>query len=170
MKDPLKRITIVFIIVALLPVALIVYQLRLISTDEKIVREAYQNQLDAILYSVNQYSDDVISDWAINIRVETRQTFGQPSFRDRLAYAINQLDVVHYVYLADSTGKSVVFDMQDSTSDVTLVQKKIDKLITDKQELVRKLVEYERAGFRKLEAIDLAVGEDEIPILFAMDK
>jgi two-component system phosphate regulon sensor histidine kinase PhoR len=170
MKDPLKRITIVFVIVALLPVALIVYQLRLISTDEKIVREAYQNQLDAILYSVNQYSDDVISDWAINVRVEAKQGLWDPAFRDRLTSAINQLDVVRYIYLADSSGQSLVFDMQDSTADVKAIQLSMDQLIANERERVNKLVEYERAGFRKLDAIDLAVAENQIPILFAMDK
>jgi two-component system phosphate regulon sensor histidine kinase PhoR len=170
MKDPLRRITIVFVIVALLPVALIVYQLRLISTDEKIVREAYQNQLDAILYSVNQYSDDVISDWAINVRVEARQGLSDATFRHRLANSINQLDVVRYIYLADSLGKSLVFDMQDSTADVSTIKASMDGLIAHEHDRVQKLVEYERAGFRKLEAIDQAIADEQIPILFAMDR
>jgi two-component system phosphate regulon sensor histidine kinase PhoR len=170
MKDPLKRITIVFVIVALLPVALIVYQLRLISTDEQIVRDAYRNQLDAILYSVNQYSDDVIGDWAINIRIETRQGLHEPDFRRRLASAVNQLDVVRYIYLADSTGSSTLYDLADSTTDMSVMQSAMDKVIRNDSERVKKLVEYERAGFRKMEAIDVAIAKDQIPILFAMDK
>jgi two-component system phosphate regulon sensor histidine kinase PhoR len=170
MKDPLRRITIVFVVVALLPVALIVYQLRLISTDEQIVRDAYRNQLDAILYSVNQYSDDVIGDWAINIRIEVRQGLDQPDFRSRLANAVNQLNVVRYIYLSDSTGNSRLYDLVDSTTDVSGLQGALDKLISNEAERVRKLVEYERAGFRKMEAVDVVVAKDRIPILFAMDK
>ena len=64
MRNPLKRIIAVLVLVGLLPVGLILYELNSLTANEKIVRESYQNQLEAILYSVNQYSDDVISSWA----------------------------------------------------------------------------------------------------------
>ena len=67
MKNRLKKITITFTLIALLPVAFILFELGSVNKNERIVREIYQNQLDAILYSVNQYSDDVISTWASRI-------------------------------------------------------------------------------------------------------
>jgi two-component system phosphate regulon sensor histidine kinase PhoR len=170
MKDPLKRITVVFVIVALLPVALIVYQVRLIRTDEQIVREAYQNQLDAILYSVNQYSDDVISDWASNIRIEVRQGIAKPGVASRLASAVNQLDVVRYVYFYDSAGHSVAYDLVDSTANAESLAATLDKLVIKESGRLKKLIEYERAGFRKMDAIDSPVKGDLVPIFFAMDR
>ena len=57
MRNPLKKITLVFILIAILPVALVIYELDLLNKNEAIIRGTYENQLDAILYSVNQYSD-----------------------------------------------------------------------------------------------------------------
>ena len=74
MRNPLKQITIVFILIAVLPVALVLYELDLPNKNEAIIRGTYENQLDAILYSVNQYSDDIISSWANRIRLEVRES------------------------------------------------------------------------------------------------
>jgi two-component system phosphate regulon sensor histidine kinase PhoR len=169
MKDPLNRITIVFAVVAMLPVALIVYQLRLISTDEKLVREAYQNQLDAILYSVNQYSDDVMSGWANAIRFAGREHPVDAEFPLRLSEAVGQHDIVHYVYLTDSTGKSRLYNLSDTTEGPEGIRSKLDWLLVNEADRLHRLVEYERAGFRKMDAIDVELAGDH-PILFAFDE
>lgn len=170
MKDPLRRITIVFAVVALLPVALIVYQLRLINTDEQIVREAYQNQLDAILYSVNQYSDDVIASWANSIRLIGREHPLDPAFALRVSSALAQHDVVRYVYLTDTSGNSVLFDVADTIHGPPALQEALDRLLREEEEKLRRLVEYERAGFRKMEAVNRKLVREQIPIFFAFDE
>ena len=58
MKNPFKRIIAVLFLVGLLPVCFILYEFNALTENEKIVRDSYQNQLEAILYSINQYSDD----------------------------------------------------------------------------------------------------------------
>jgi two-component system phosphate regulon sensor histidine kinase PhoR len=170
MKDPLKRITIVFAIVALLPVALIVYQLRLINTDEQIVREAYQNQLDAILYSVNQYSDDVMASWANSIRQVSREHAIDSAFVRNLSPVLAQHDVVRYVYLTDTLGRSILLDLADTTIGPSGLHTSLDNLLPLQKEKLHKLVEYERAGFRKMQAINTEVLSDQIPIFFAFDN
>jgi len=170
MKDPLKRITVVFVVVALLPVALIVYQLRLINTDEKIVREAYQNQLDAILYSVNQYSDDVMASWANSIRLVIRERSMDKDFPVGLSSAISQHDIVRYVFLVDTSGNSMLFDVADTAAGPPALRTALDKLIWTEDEKIHRLIEYERAGFRKMEAINLEILKDQIPIFFAFDE
>jgi len=60
MQSPLRKIVLVFILIALLPAIFLIYELAQLNKNENIVRETYQNQLDAILYSVNQYSDDIV--------------------------------------------------------------------------------------------------------------
>src|SRR5689334_20353286 len=102
MRSPLKKITIAFILIALLPVAFMIYELGLLNKNELIVRETYQNQLDAILYSVNQYSDDIISSWANRVRVEMSAQRETEVGRDEdLRNAISQKNVVKYAYFSD---------------------------------------------------------------------
>src|ERR1700755_409473 len=108
MQSPLRKIILVFILIALLPAIFLIYELSELNKNENIVRETYQNQLDAILYSVNQYSDDIISSWANIIRHERRE-HSDPDFQNRLPDVINQTDVVRYVYMTDLKGKSVAY-------------------------------------------------------------
>jgi hypothetical protein len=53
MQSPLRKIFLVFIMIAMLPAIFLVYELAELNKKESIVRETYQNQLDAILYSVS---------------------------------------------------------------------------------------------------------------------
>lgn len=86
----LRKIVTVFILIALLPAIFLVYELAELNKNENIVRETYQNQLDAILYSVNQYSDDIISSWANRIRQERRER-SDADFESRLPEIIYSL-------------------------------------------------------------------------------
>lgn len=168
MQSPLRKIVLVFILIALLPAIFLIYELAELNKNENIVRETYQNQLDAILYSVNQYSDDYISSWANLIRQERRE-HPDPNFEARLRTFINQTDVVRYVYLSDLKGKSVAYRLFDSDPPETEVTGKLDEVIKANFDQCNRLIEYAAAGFRKMQAIDTPVYGESIPILFALD-
>lgn len=164
----LRRIVIVFILIALLPAIFLVYELAELNKNENIVRETYQNQLDAILYSVNQYSDDIISSWANRIRQERRER-ADPDFESRLPEVINQTDVVRYVYMSDLAGKSVAYQLFEYDPEPAIVKSKLDQVVADHADQCHRLIEYASAGFRKMQAIDTPVYGESIPILFALD-
>lgn len=64
MKSPLKKITLAFLLLAFLPAGFLIYELMSWTKNERLIQDIYQNQLDAVLFSVNQYSDDIIASWA----------------------------------------------------------------------------------------------------------
>ena len=68
MNKTVKRIVIILIILILLPaVFFTVNEILSLKQNEEVIGKIYSNQLDAILYSVNQYSEDVVSSWASRI-------------------------------------------------------------------------------------------------------
>ena len=69
MNRALQKITVTFVLISLIPVGFIIYEYSSLNENEKIITGSYHNQLDAILYSVNQYTDDVISSWASRIDI-----------------------------------------------------------------------------------------------------
>src|SRR5688572_15098665 len=171
MRNPLKKITLVFILIAILPVALVIYELDLLNKNEAIIRETYENQLDAILYSVNQYSDDVISSWANRIRLEARESsVDSLSNIERLQATLNQTDVVRYVYFSDLNSNSAVYALNGDNSSIAEIKNVMDGLIHGERERIEKLVEYEQAGFRKMEAMNVTIGDNGMPVLFVLDK
>ncbi|HRX00235.1 MAG TPA: hypothetical protein P5280_12135, partial [Cyclobacteriaceae bacterium] len=61
---PTKRIAIILTVVFLIPALFFsVYEISGLSKDEKLIEEIYQKQLEAILFSANQYSDDILNSW-----------------------------------------------------------------------------------------------------------
>lgn len=169
MQSPLRRIVLVFILIALLPAIFLVYELSELNQNEKIVRETYQNQLEAILYSINQYSDDFLSSWASRIR-QARREHTDPSFETQLSTIINQTDVVRYVYMSDLEGKSAAYQLFADDPPVAEVKAKLDEMINANLDESRRLIEYAEAGFVKMQALQEPVYGESIPVLFALDK
>ncbi len=142
MRNPLNKITIVFILIAILPVALVIYELDLLNKNEAIIRGTYENQLDAILYSVNQYSDDIISSWANRIRLEARESSDDNLFNtERLQATLNQTDVVRYVYFSDLNSNSTVYALNGDNNSIPEIKSVMDGLIRAEGERIQKLVE-----------------------------
>jgi two-component system phosphate regulon sensor histidine kinase PhoR len=168
MQSPLRKIVLVFVLIALLPVIFLIYELAELNKNESIVRETYQNQLDAILYSVNQYSDDFISSQANLIRQELRET-SDSVLESRLPEIINQTDVVRYVYLSDLKGKSIVYRLFEADPPPQEIKTKLDEVIRSNEESCHRLIEYAAAGFRKMQAVDTPIYGESIPIIFALD-
>jgi two-component system, OmpR family, phosphate regulon sensor histidine kinase PhoR len=169
MKNSLQRITFTFIAIALLPIGFILYELSLLSKNERIVREAYQNQLDAILYSVNQYSDDIMSSWANNVRMEMEKA---PVKGDTIRFKalMNQTQVVNYLYLSDMNGKSEVYRFSETGPSGRRVKTIMDGIAEAQKGRINKLISYEVAGFRKMDPVDTTVVANRIPILFSLGQ
>jgi two-component system phosphate regulon sensor histidine kinase PhoR len=169
MRSPLKKITIAFIAIALLPIGFMIYELGLLNKNELIVRETYQNQLDAILYSVNQYSDDIISSWANRVRLEMNKVHEtETDWSEQFNKVIEQNGVVRYVYFSDRKGHSVIYSLSEKDSSTTGAKQAMDKIIRNESDRVGRLIEYEQSGFRKMEAVDAIVEGNSIAILFAL--
>ena len=171
MKNPLSKITALFTLIAIVPVAFIIYELSQINRNEEIVRDTYQSQLDAILYSVNQYSDDVMSSWANKVRLQAKSdTMSDAAYIKELQALINQTEVVRYVYLSNRKGKDVLYSLNRSNDPRADVATAMEGIMNQHPARVDKLISYSIAGFRKMEAIDTLVTLKCIPILFALDQ
>ncbi len=150
MKDPLKRITLVFALVALLPVAFLVYEFSQLNKQEEMVRQTFKSQLDAILFSVNQYSDDVLSGWANRIRQELIYLPDSAAvFSKRLQTIITQAAIVPYVYFTDLNGQSILIPV-DGVTMSSGIQEQLDLASKQERPMLERLIQYEEAGFRKM--------------------
>src|SRR5512145_2684597 len=68
MNSSLRKIGILIAAIIVLPVVVFsVFELGNQRKNEKVIQEIYTNQLEAILFSINQYSDDIMSNLASRI-------------------------------------------------------------------------------------------------------
>jgi two-component system phosphate regulon sensor histidine kinase PhoR len=168
MKNPLKRITTIFIVIALLPVGFILYELNSLTKNEKIVREIYQNQLDAILYSVNQYSDDVISSWANQLNIALMEEKNVYDSIRGIPSMLSQYGAIRYIYFSDLKNASIVYSSEGGNTENESVQVTLDSTVKHNQERINQLIDYEQAGFRKMELMDTLHTDRPVPVFFIL--
>jgi two-component system, OmpR family, phosphate regulon sensor histidine kinase PhoR len=169
MRNPLKRIVAVFIFIALLPFGFILFELNALTENEKIVREIYENQLDAILYSINQYSDDVIGSWANRFNIALMEEKKVSDSLKGIPAVLNQFAAVRYIYCSDVSKTSKVFSLEGD-EDTKIVQDRLDSLVKQNQDRIKQLMAYEAAGFRKMELMDTINTHRPVPVFFVLGE
>ena len=169
MRNPLKRIVAVFILVALLPVGFILFELNALTENEKIVREIYENQLAAILYSINQYSDDVIGSWANRFNIALMEEKNISDSVKGIPAVLNQFGAVQHVYCSDFKKTSAIFSRDTNGTHSKIIQKKLDSLLNQHRGRIEQLIAYEEAGFRKMELVDTVNTHVPVPVFFVLN-
>lgn len=165
MRRQLNKITITFVLIALVPFGFVIHEFTSLNKNERIVREIYRNQLDAILYSVNQYSNDIVSSWANRVDDLLRATDVNSSSSDFRA-VLETSGAVRYVYATDLNGKSAVFGHTDADKPAE-IKTMLDEAVDANEPRIKRLLTYDQAGFRKLEPISSI---NLIAVFFVLDE
>jgi two-component system phosphate regulon sensor histidine kinase PhoR len=152
-----RKIGLLLALVFLLPALFFsVYELSSLDKDEKMIQNIYAKQLEAILFSVNQYSDDVLGNWVS--RIETGIANRQP--QDTVPTQIKDLlllnSSVQGVFMIDSTDKGTTFET------FSIFRKPNDPIwqeasvsLAQNDTLISQLLRYRRSGFRKIQRLPM---------------
>ncbi|MFA6456418.1 MAG: ATP-binding protein [Bacteroidota bacterium] len=145
-----KKIFIILTLIVLLPALFYsVYEISALDDTELMIDQLYQRQLDAVLFSVNQYTLDVASSWATQIENEPAN-----SRYDRLLQANPSIHSIVLTDSAFSTWKSV-----------PARNEQIRDSFRKNKEKIERLIRYQTVSYRKLEPI--AETDSTFLILFA---
>lgn len=146
MRSPVRKIGLLILAIIILPVLIFsVFEVGRFRRNEKDIQDIYRNQLDAILYSINQYSDDVLSN--LSNRIETGQQV--PGENDRL---INETPSVKS--LLQYNNELTLIDCLPDTACSSLSIGKITEEFRKSDSTIKRLFNYFKAGYRKIENID----------------
>lgn len=145
----MKKIGIILILIIILPVAFLIFnEIGKLNETEKVLEETYNNQLQAILFSVNQYSDDIVNSWANRIvEIKTDKNSLQEFVFNNLA-----LEAVLFFDYSNHRIVKAVEKHNANYSDELFINKLLS-VIDDNKNTIERLVEYQKAGYRKLEPL-----------------
>ena len=163
MQKPIKKIGLLVVIILILPIsAFFIYQFASLNESEEEINRIYVQQLETIIFSINQYSEDIVSSWANNINLAVKSPnqniteniesliIENPSIKSVFIADTNFNDVKYY-YLGDEKGeKSATFAINPMDLD--------EKIIT-------RSVDYLNAGYQKIEAIG-SITEENLNLCF----
>lgn len=161
MKKTLTKIGILLVVIFLLPAGFFsIYQLNSLNKNELIIEEIYNNQLDAILFSVNQYSADVLNAWAAEVDLlldaDTSLNISQLNrfFREK--------PDIRFFFLVDSADydKVMLFTAGSGQARDDSLAARISRTFEDRREVIKRLYQYLDNGYRKIEPLSASSDAD----------
>ena len=104
-----RRIGLLLVLVFLLPALFFsVYEISSLNKDEKIIQDIYQKQLEAILFSVNQYSDDILNNWITNVQSGLSETTLPDSVPKKINTLFSRNSAIVGVFVSDTIEQNPV--------------------------------------------------------------
>ncbi len=116
------------------------------------IQDVYRKQLDAILFSVNQYSDDVLNSWIAKVEsgwIEKVPGHTPKKIKNLLTFNSS----LAAVFISDppyGAANGAVFSLTDSSKERISA---INETLSSGAENIRQLVEYKKDGFQKLQSL-----------------
>ncbi len=151
---PLKKIVFILLVIILLPALFYTgYEINSLSTTEKLSAEIYSRQMDAILFSVNQYAWDNVNSWASKLDValiESQPNTGS-DIRGVLLSFLEANRGVSAVFISDSAMNRFTF--VNPTTEPT--QGELVAELKNSEAVVRRVQRMKRVGYRKIESFTL---------------
>ena len=149
MNNNLRKIGIILIVVIVVPALLfITFELSSLNNNEKVIEKIYESQLDAILFSVNQYSQDVMDSWASGIETELVQNKNAEDIKD----FISKYNSIDGVLICNIKTYKILNSYEENQKNEYHL-KLYNSLIASKKDILNRLIEYQKSGYRKLEPI-----------------
>jgi two-component system, OmpR family, phosphate regulon sensor histidine kinase PhoR len=148
MGSSLRKVSLLILLIIVLPVMIFsVFEIGNLRQNEKVIQNIYKNQLDAILFSINQYSDDIVSNLASRIENNLNNYKSDP---DGLNKIINEFQVNSLIHF----NKKFEFISSEPYSyrDSTLLTD-IKAMIEKDSAVIDQLQTYLKGNYRKIISI-----------------
>ena len=162
----LKKLAAILILLVLLPAVFYsVYEISSLTQSETMIEQIYRQQLDALLFSLNQYAWDVASGWASDVSRMMRDQIPRPSFRQRADFQnfLRNNKGIESLFVTDTAASSVTlacFSPPDS-SQPQFQEADFLSLVRAEIPLVTRLLHLQRTGYRKIEGVPISSSRKE---------
>lgn len=152
--NPTKRIALILTVIFLIPALFFsVYEISSLSKDEKMIEGIYEKQLEAILFSVNQYSDNALNGWVAKVGGQATK-----AENSELSLAMQTLlanSAIHAAFIVDSISQKPfiqIFSLDSLSADS--LRPALNESLTKSYIQIQQLLKYKKSGFQKVEAIE----------------
>jgi len=149
-----RKIALLLSLVFLLPALFFsVYEISSLNKEEEMIQDIYEKQLEAILFSVNQYSDDLLSGWM----TKTEAAASEKNDAEKIPVKIKELLTYNpslaTVFIYDTMDGKSVQKLYSLDSSERLAGAAIDDAILHSKEVAQQLLIFKSSGFQKANVI-----------------
>ena len=169
----LKKVSLILLVIVLLPALFYSgYEISSLSSSEEMFGAMYRQQLDVILFSVNQYAWDAVSSWAGTLQniVSDRRSRSAVEFVQSLHDFIRQHGTVQAVFNCDTSfaGIILVESGEARTRLPRFNEATLRAQLRKNREKIGRLIDFQRVEYRKIEPLAFNDSlEKEVPVVLA---
>ncbi len=152
-STPLTKVVIILIFIMFLPALFYsAYQYSTLGEYEELIEGVYSQQLETILFSVNQFAWDFVGSWTNKIHQALIKN-DQQLLSENLAELLNDNQTIEYIIFSDTLfSKPTIFP---KNTDGDILAKEIN-VLRDENLRIRKILKVSRLGYRRIESISAA--------------
>ena len=172
MTKPIKKIGLILLMLIILPILFLsIREISNLNDNETVIESSYTKQLESILYSVNQYSEDVARSWLTRIQSMVNESNGSwnlPS--DQMKKFFENNTALNYFFLADSAVNEIrIFKRSDFIQPVKIVRENVKSELHKNRQMVSKLYKFKVGKFTKIYPITDMPGLEQM-MIFILDN
>ena len=127
----------------------------------------YTRQLESVLFSINQHSDDVVSGWAADLEDISMQH--QELKKQMIDEFIHGHRSVNYVLFSDSSKTVEIYANQTFSDSIGKYNVPLTEMVVDHEVIITRLLQYIQTGYRKIQPVDIEFPNQSL-FLFALQK
>jgi len=164
MKAPEKRFAIILFVAILLPsIVYSAYEFTKLNQSEEQITQIYNSQLEAVLFSINQYSEDVLTSWAVKLRnaLSSRST---EEINLTLNDFLKDKPPVKYISIISGTS-NYIYPPSPSDS----LYRHLDSVIQLRRPKLDRLKVFLKQGYAKLEPFYIPLDTPLVSLYFVPD-
>ncbi len=175
-RSTLRTLSALLVLLVLVPAIFYsAYEIGSLTQSENLIERIYRQQLDAVLFSVNQYSWDIANRWASDIDRIFRTELSSTSSPSQHAFEgfLSSNRGIHVLVIADTTATPLVVASpapRDSTRR-RYSKSEIASFVRAQHEIFARLARLQVTGYRKIEGVSIDLGKGGKPtcLLFVID-
>lgn len=146
-----KEVRALFLILILIVAPFLIYaflQVRSLDEDEKMAAAAYEKQMEAVLFSLNQYADDMMGRWMRQL------TDDQQSITENANMLILGNESIQMLVLRNMQTHVDTLCGNDYVAINNKTKEEVDLWYSQKDSVLNRLSQYLDAGFQKIQPAD----------------
>jgi signal transduction histidine kinase len=175
MNNPIKKIALILILIIILPALIFsIYEINSLNESERVIEGIYNNQLDAILFSVNQYSEDIVSSWRSKLNLLLTEKASHPEyFKARADSFLSINRSISLIIFSDSlkaqNTSEMFYDPAADNNNQNIHLLNIKNFLANNSSKIKRLYTYERGGYSKIEPLPEESTDSSMVLLFLLD-
>ncbi|MBK8944017.1 MAG: HAMP domain-containing histidine kinase [Ignavibacteriae bacterium] len=163
MFTSLKKIIIILALILLLPIFVYTfYELNNLSENEKHLENIYSEQLNTIIFSVNQNVDDVLQSWSAKIS-DIYQSQDSSFTNIEMQKFCKSNSSISLIVISDTSKRNIKFYSSSLFSASVNAVNRIKNILNENSENIKSLIEYKNLGYNKIQPLKNNL--DETPLL-----